>query len=176
MRLLLTCCGDIWWTSSPGDSLCWYITVRTVFGGLWKFGANGMIFSRPWKSVKTEWGLWKFVVFRVLGKNYQLISQKLHFPRPNSRFFFFKLNITAKSPRTHFLSVLTDRVCWPLAIVRVTPLYWMCGRVAYFSKVWEKFVNFKRIFCMNPVHWKGNLHLLHCSFMGRQIVYVRWGF
>ena len=33
------------------------------------------------------------------------------------------------------LSVLTDRVCWPLAIVRVTPLYWMCGRVAYFSKV-----------------------------------------
>ena len=54
---------------------------------LWKFGENEISFSRPWKSVKTLWGLWKFVnfvVFRALGENYQLISQKLHFPRPNS--------------------------------------------------------------------------------------------
>ena len=61
--------------------------VRMVFEGLWKFWKNGIRFSSPWKSVKTEWGLWKvvnFVVFTVLGKNYQLISQKLHFPRPNS--------------------------------------------------------------------------------------------
>ena len=59
-------------------SPCWtrYVTgvnrVRTVFEGLWKFGENGIHFSRPWKSVKTEGGLWKFVnfvVFRVLGKN-----------------------------------------------------------------------------------------------------------
>ena len=60
----------------------------TVFEGLGKFGENGISFSRPWKSVKTEWGLWKFVnfvVFRALGKNDQLISQKQHFPRPNSR-------------------------------------------------------------------------------------------
>ena len=41
-----------------------------------KFRENGISFSRPWKSVKTEWGLWKFVnfvVFRALGKKYQLI-------------------------------------------------------------------------------------------------------
>ena len=50
----------------------------------WKFVENGISFSRPWKSVKTEWGLWKFVVLRALGKNSQCVSQKLHFPRPNS--------------------------------------------------------------------------------------------
>ena len=44
---------------------------------------NGMTFSRPWTSVK----VCEFVVFRALGKNYQLIGQKLHFPRPNSSFF-----------------------------------------------------------------------------------------
>ena len=32
--------------------------------------------------------------------------------------------------RMRFLSVLTDRVCRPLATVRVAPLYQMCGRVA----------------------------------------------
>ena len=102
-----------------------------------------------------EWGLRKFVnfvVFRALGKNYQLISQKLHFPRLNSS---FKKNIhSAKSQRTHFLSVLTDGVCRPLAIVGVTPLYWMCGRVAYLcvaflhhiAEVFEKFMNFNRFF------------------------------
>ena len=35
--------------------------VGTVFEGLWKFGENGISFSKPWKSVKTEWCLWKFV-------------------------------------------------------------------------------------------------------------------
>ena len=35
--------------------------VHTVFEGLWKFGGNGISFSRPWKSVKTKWGLWRFV-------------------------------------------------------------------------------------------------------------------
>ena len=91
--------------------------VRTVLEGLWKLGRNGIRLSRPWKSVKTEWSLWKFVnfaIFRVLGKTYQLICQKLHFPRPNS-----SLNKTvccAKSERTH-LSVLTS------ATVRVAPLY-----------------------------------------------------
>ena len=95
--------------------------VRMVFEGLWKIGENGICFSRPWKSVKTDWGLWKFVIFRALEKTYQLISQKLHFPRPNSR-----LNKTichAKSERTLFLSVLTDRVRQPSAPVRVAPLY-----------------------------------------------------
>ena len=49
---------------------------------LWNCGKNAIRFSRPW-------GLWKFVnfgVFRALGKNYQPISQKLHFPRLNSTF------------------------------------------------------------------------------------------
>ena len=48
----------------------------------------------------------------------------------------------------HFLSVLTDRVCCPSAIVRVMPLYWTCGRVAYLWKVCEKFVNLKGFFCV----------------------------
>ena len=65
----------------------WPDRVRTVFEGLWKFRKNGISFSRPCKSVKTEWGLWKFVnfvVFRVLEKNCQLVSHKLHFLRQNS--------------------------------------------------------------------------------------------
>ena len=51
-----------------------------------KFRENGISFSRPWKSVKTEWGLWKFVNLwsSEKGKNCQLSSQKLHFPRLNS--------------------------------------------------------------------------------------------
>ena len=109
--------------------------VRTVFEGLWKFRKNGISFSRPWKSVKTEWGLWKFVnfvVFRALGKKFQLISQKLHFPRPNSSFKkIFKKNCRAKSQRMYFQSVLTDKVYQPLATVRVVPIYQTCGRVAY---------------------------------------------
>ena len=55
---------------------------------LWSSLKVRISFSRPWKSVKTEWGLWKFVnfvIFRALGKNCQLISRKLHFPRTNSR-------------------------------------------------------------------------------------------
>ena len=36
-----------------------------------------------------------------------------------------------KIRKTHFLSVLIDRVRRPLATVRVAPLYWLCGRVAY---------------------------------------------
>ena len=74
----------------------------------------------------------------------------------------------AKSWRMHFLSVLTARVHWPLAVVRVTPLYWMCGRVAYLhvaflhciAKVCEKFVNFERIFFWYEpctVCWQGCL-------------------
>ena len=58
---------------------------------------------------------------------------------------------------------MTDRVHWPSAIVRVTPLYWLCGRLVYLrvaflhhyihaANVCEKFVNCERIFCMNPVY------------------------
>ena len=52
-------------------------------------GKNGMSFSRPWERVKTERGLWKFenfVIFRVLGWNYQLIIQKL-FPQDQTILF-----------------------------------------------------------------------------------------
>ena len=59
-----------------------------------------------------------------------------------------KKSIKKKSQRTHFLSVLTDRVHWPL--------YWMCERVVYLrvaflhhihtANVCEKFANCERIF------------------------------
>ena len=85
LPVCVMCMYDCNWYECDSDR------VRTVFEGLWKFRKNGISFSRPCKSVETEWGLWKFVnfvVFRALGKNYQLISQKLHFPRPNSSLFF----------------------------------------------------------------------------------------
>ena len=100
-----------------------------------------------------------FVVFRVLGKNCQLISWKWHFKRPNSSLnFFFFLKCHEKSQSMHFLSVLTDRVHRPLATVRVAPLYQMFGRVAYLhvaflphiAKVCEKCVNFEWIFLYEP--------------------------
>ena len=57
-----------------------------------------------------------------------------------------------------FCLILNDRVCWPLATVRVAPLYRMCGSVAYLcvafphhiAKVCEKLVNFERIFLYEP--------------------------
>ena len=62
----------------------------------------------------------------------------------------------------HFLSALTDRVHQPLAIVRVAPLYQMCGRVAYLhdaflyhvAKVCEKFVSFEWIFLYEPCDYE----------------------
>ena len=125
------------------------------------FVNNGISFSRPSKSVKIEWGLWRFVnfvVFRAVGKNYQLISQKLHFPRPNSS---LNKNICrAKSERTQFLSVLTDRVHRPSAAVRVAPLYRMCGSVSvpsscfsapYYKGLWKVCEFWKFFSCVNPV-------------------------
>ena len=128
------------------------------------FVKNGISFSRPWKFVKIEGGLWRFVnfvVFRALGKNYQLISRKLHFPRPNSS---LNKNIChVKSKRMHFLSVLTDRVHRPSATVRLHPFtgcvevfpYLHPAFLCHITKVCEKFVNFEKIIiciiCMNPV-------------------------
>ena len=129
-----------------------------VFEGLWKLG--GKLFKALTLSGVCE-SLWICGLRKKLGKNCQLTSQKLHFPRPNSSLKKIK-NGCAKSQRTHFLSVLTDRVHWPSAIVRVTPLYWLCGRVVYLcvallhhihaANVCEKCVNCERIFCMNPVY------------------------
>ena len=98
---------------------------------------------------------------KKLGKNCQLTSQKLHFPRQNSS-LKIKLKWLCKITKsTHSYQFLTDRVHWPSVIVRVTPLYWMCERVVYLhvaflhhihaANVCEKCVNCERIFCMNPV-------------------------
>ena len=70
-----------------------------------------------------------FVVFRALGKNCQLISQKLHFPRSNGSLKKRFAVRNHKECTSH--PVLTDRVHQPLATVRVALLYWMCGRVVY---------------------------------------------
>ena len=98
----------------------------------------------------------------VLGKNYQLISQKLHFPRPNSSLNKTKRN--AVRNHNHFLSVLTDRVCQPSATVRVAPLCQMCGRVcvpSFCCTILQSFVKclwiLKGFFCMNPVFSFGGL-------------------
>ena len=66
---------------------------------------------------------------------------------------FFKLlfEITKNA-----LPISFDR--WPLATVKVVPLYWVCGRVAYpcvafpchIAKVCEKCVNSERIFLYEP--------------------------
>ena len=133
-------------------------------------------------------GVWKFVnfvVFRALGKNYQLSSQKLHFPRLNSS---VKTNCCAKSKRTHFLSILTDRVHRPSATARVMPLYQMCRRVAYLrvaflhhtAKAREKFVNFESNFCMNPAcseivlfpcTWSMCVHVHFCILFACMCIY-----
>ena len=76
--------------------------------------------------MKTERGLLKFVnfmVFRVVGKNCQFISQKLHFPRPNSGGIFFAV----------------PSCCFS------TPY---CGHHARFR---EKFVYFEKIFLYRPL-------------------------
>ena len=49
--------------------------------GNWKMGW-------PFQGIVSLWKFVNFVVFRALGKNYQLICQKLHFPRLNSSCFF----------------------------------------------------------------------------------------
>ena len=83
--------------------------------------------------------------------------EKLHFPRPNSN---LKNKIChAKSQRLHFLSVLTDRMHWPSATLRVAPLYRMCRSVAYLcvafpchiaKSEWKVWI-LKGFFCTNPV-------------------------
>ena len=150
------------WIIVSSDSLRFLFDcrVRMIFEGLWKFGENGIHFSRPWKFGKTEWGLWKFVsfvVFRALGTNYQLISQKLHFPRPNSSLIFF-----------FFIAVQNHRECtscqfWLIECVG----HWLqqglrpftgCVEelrtfVLLFHTILQRFVNFERIFLYEPCKW-----------------------
>ena len=68
-----------------------------------------------------------------------------------------------KSQRTHFLSVLFDRVHRPSATVRVAPIYRMCRRVGNFVLffcailwasclvLWKSLWILKGFFCTNPV-------------------------
>ena len=54
------------------------------------------------------------------------------------------------------LPISFDRVCRPSAIVRVVPLYQMCGRVAYLHVAFSCLIAnilwiLKGFFCMNPV-------------------------
>ena len=103
-----------------------------------------------------------FVVFRAPGKNYQLVSQKLHFPRPKSSYFLILFfNRYAKSQRMHFLSVLTDRVRLPLGYSKgcaplpdmwksCVPSCCFMFRAIIIAKVCETFVNFERIFLYEP--------------------------
>ena len=86
----------------------------------------------------------------------------------------------------HFLLVLTDRVHRPSAIVRVTPLYGMCGRVAYLrvaflqhiAKACEKFVNFEKDFLCEPcVQWNSFIfmyliHVCACALLHTCCMYV----
>ena len=99
----------------------------------YKFGKNGISSSRPLKPVKTEWGLWTFVNFVFQSAREKTISLVRNCI-PQDRTVVIKIilkNCCVRSHRTHLLSVLTDRVCRPLAIIRVAPLYLMCRRVAY---------------------------------------------
>ena len=79
------------------------------------------------------------------------------FLRPNSS--LNKNNCRTESEGTHFLSVLTDRVHWPLATVRVAPLN-RCAEelrtfMLLFHAILQRFVKslwiLKGFFCVNPV-------------------------
>ena len=112
------------WSCAQWHTAAWKVILEKILSqdshSLW-----------TWRSLKV-WGKWdklfkalkvcenwvgfvNFVVFRALGENYQLISQKLHFPRLNSS--LNKKHCRAKSKRTHFLSasaISYSKGCTPL--------------------------------------------------------------
>ena len=93
--------------------------------GLWKFGENGIRFSRPWKVCENWVGSVKVCEFCGRQSTREKLSahqSETAFPKTEQ--FFFFLNCCTKL-------VLTDRVHWSLATIRVAPLYRMCGRVGY---------------------------------------------
>ena len=139
-----------------------------------------------------EWGLWKFVnfvVFRALGKNYQLISQKLHFPRPDSRLKCLKKN--AESQRMYFLSVLTaqfwliecvgyNKGCAPLPDVQIVA-YLHIAFLHHIASIMSGFVKslwiLKGFFCTNPVNiYNGYLIVsaVDCSVNGILDSVIKW--
>ena len=112
-------------------------------------------FSRPWKSGKTEWGLWKFVsfvVFWALWKNYQLICQKLHFRRPDSRLKTIVMQSHKECTSYQFWLIECvgySKGCAPLPDVQNSCVPLCCFSAPYCGhhvRFCEKFVNFERIF------------------------------
>ena len=91
--------------------------------GNWKMGW-------PFQGIVSLWKFVNFVVFRALGKTISLSVRNCISQDWTVVFFFNKENCYVKSQRMHFLSILTDRVCWPSDTVRVASHYRMCRRVA----------------------------------------------
>ena len=111
--------------------------------GNWKMGW-------PFQGIVSLWKFVNFVVFRALGKTISLSVRNCISQDWTVGFFLNKENCYVKSQRMHFLSILTDRVCWPSVTVRVASHYRMCRRVAYLCvafpchiavvcKVWKDF-------------------------------------
>ena len=83
---------------------------------------------KVWENWVGSVKVWEFCGFQSAREKLSVYwGQKLHFPRPNS-------NLNKNSCHTikkNALPVSFDWQCQPSATVRVAPLYWMCGRVAY---------------------------------------------
>ena len=113
------------------------------------------------ESLKTEWGLWKFVnfvVFRALGKNYQLISQKLHFPRLNSSLTKNKFAVRNQEECTRNQFWLIE--CVGHQLHQALHPFTGCAEefrtfVLLFCAILQRFVKslwiLKGFFCTNPV-------------------------
>ena len=160
---------------------------------LWKFEKNGKIWGngkiwekwdklfkalKVWKVSGVCDSLWILWSSECEGKTISLSVKNCISQEWTVKNVFE--SCCAKSQRMHFLSVLFERVRWPLATVRVAPLYRMCGRVAYLCAAFphhiasimpgfvKKFVKWfvkslwilKGFFCTNPVKCTFNI-LLH---------------
>ena len=94
------------------------------------------------ESLRNLSGVWKFVdfvVFRALGKNCQLTSQQLPFPRPNS-----SLKITKNALPISFdwqsASVIDySKGCAPLPDVRKSCVPSCCFSMPYLKGLWKVF-------------------------------------
>ena len=124
--------------------------------------------SKVWEN----WvGSVNFVVFRALGKNYQLICQKLHFSRLNSRLKKMLCKIIKNAlPIIPCVGYSKGWALLPDVQNSWVPLYWFSAPYCrHHIRFCEK-VNFERIFlyepCTYPFHhrdhdWKHNY--AHCS-------------
>ena len=96
---------------------------------LWKFRKNGIRFSRPRKSVKTEWGLWILWSSERYGKNISLSVRNC--TSQDQTVVIKKYLKILPCKITECTSNQFCKVHQPSPTVRVAPLYQMCGRVAY---------------------------------------------